>query len=103
MLKDELFRYHRRTKSLLFLVIALVLSFINWMAMTFLNHTEFGFYTFYGDGSEVTTSELKKVGDTIWKNMVFNRWEMGDILMIDNFSTSHGRQVKCSCQRFLWA
>ena len=69
------------------------MAIINWLAMTVVRHTEFGFYTFYGDGTEVTASELRSIGDTIWKNMVFNRWEMGDILMIDNFSTSHGRQV----------
>lgn len=28
----------------------------------------------------------------IHKNMVYSRWEKGDILCIDNFSTSHGRQ-----------
>jgi alpha-ketoglutarate-dependent taurine dioxygenase len=28
----------------------------------------------------------------IHKNMVLNRWEKGDIVMIDNLSTSHGRQ-----------
>jgi len=29
----------------------------------------------------------------MWSNMVFNRWEQGDVLMIDNFRVSHGRQV----------
>ena len=93
MLKDELYRVSCRSKSLIFLILAYVMAFINWAAMTLLKHSNFGFYTFYGDGSEVAPSDLKEVGDTIWKNIVFNRWEMGDILMIDNFSTSHGRQV----------
>lgn len=92
MLKDELCRVSCRSRSLFFLILAYLMALINWVAMTFLKHTNFGFYTFYGDGSEVSPSALKEVGNAIWKNMVFNRWEMGDILMIDNFSTSHGRQ-----------
>ena len=52
-----------------------------------------GLHTSFGDGSEIPELYLKHVRDVMWKNMVFNRWEQGDILMIDNFRVSHGRQV----------
>ena len=52
-----------------------------------------GFHTFFGDGTEVSEDDLKHVRDVTWKNMVFARWKEGDIVMIDNFRVSHGRQV----------
>jgi Taurine catabolism dioxygenase TauD, TfdA family len=49
-------------------------------------HTEFG------DGTPITASEMNIVRKAIHRNMVFSRWEKGDILFIDNFAVSHGRQ-----------
>jgi len=46
----------------------------------------------FGDGEPITVAEMSQIRSAIHKNMVFSRWEKGDILMIDNFSTSHGRQ-----------
>mmetsp|Transcript_5697 Transcript_5697/g.6389 ORF Transcript_5697/g.6389 Transcript_5697/m.6389 type:complete len:470 (-) Transcript_5697:141-1550(-) len=48
--------------------------------------------TTFGDGTPITYHEMNEIRDTIHKNMVFSRWRKGDILCIDNFSTSHGRQ-----------
>ena len=50
-------------------------------------------HTCFGDGSEIPLADVTHVRDTLYKNMVFNRWEKGDIVMIDNFRVSHGRQV----------
>ena len=52
-----------------------------------------GFHTCFGDGSEIPGSYLEHIRDVMWKNMVFNRWELGDIVLIDNYWISHGRQV----------
>ena len=49
-------------------------------------------YATFGDGKPVSVPEMQEIRQAIHKNMVFNRWEKGDLLMIDNFSTSHGRQ-----------
>jgi len=49
-------------------------------------------HTTFGDGEPISVSEMQEIRRAIHKNMVFNRWEKGDLLMIDNFSTSHGRQ-----------
>ena len=50
-------------------------------------------HTAFSDGEEIPLSDVKHVRNTIYNNMVFNRWKKGDILMIDNFRVSHGRQV----------
>ena len=52
-----------------------------------------GFHTSFGDGSQIPESHLEHLRDVVWRNLVFNRWEQGDIVMIDNFRISHGRQV----------
>ena len=52
-------------------------------------------HTMFGDGTEIPLSDLSHVRDTIHKNMVCDRWRKGDLLMIDNFRISHGRQVQC--------
>ena len=61
-----------------------------------------GFHTCFGDGSEIPESYLEHIRDVMWKNMVFNRWELGDIVLIDNYWISHGRQVlMCSMLLYL--
>ncbi len=48
--------------------------------------------TTFGDGSPITFKEMNEIRSVIHKHMVMYRWRKGDILCIDNFSTSHGRQ-----------
>ena len=48
--------------------------------------------TTFGDGTPITFREMNEIRSAIHRNMVFSRWKKGDILCIDNFSTSHGRQ-----------
>jgi alpha-ketoglutarate-dependent taurine dioxygenase len=48
--------------------------------------------TEFGDGTPISIWEMSEIRSAIHKNMVFSRWRKGDILCIDNFSTSHGRQ-----------
>jgi alpha-ketoglutarate-dependent taurine dioxygenase len=46
----------------------------------------------FGDGTPISLLEMHQIRSAIRRNMVFNRWQQGDLIMIDNFSTSHGRQ-----------
>jgi hypothetical protein len=46
----------------------------------------------FGDGTPITAREMGRIRGAIHRNMVFSRWQRGDLLLIDNFSTSHGRQ-----------
>lgn len=46
----------------------------------------------FGDDTPISFEEMNEVRDVIHRHLVFSRWQKGDILCIDNFSTSHGRQ-----------
>lgn len=45
----------------------------------------------YRDGSEIPIEDLEAVRDEIWKHMIATPWQSGDMVVIDNFSMSHGR------------
>lgn len=46
---------------------------------------------FADDDSEIPKAYVEHVEQLIWDNLVATPWKLGDVLMIDNFSTSHGR------------
>ncbi len=45
----------------------------------------------FGDGGAIPAGDFEAVRDAIWKNMVFPRWERGDVTAIDNRAVAHGR------------
>ncbi|XDD51119.1 TauD/TfdA family dioxygenase [Leptospira sp. WS92.C1] len=45
----------------------------------------------YGDGAEISLKELTQIQAAFWKNISLFSWQNGDILVIDNYSVSHGR------------
>jgi alpha-ketoglutarate-dependent taurine dioxygenase len=45
----------------------------------------------YLDGREIPDADLEHVRDVVWRHMVIEPWQPGDVVAIDNFSTSHGR------------
>lgn len=45
----------------------------------------------FRDGGEIPDAYMEHVSDTIWRNLTFTPWQQGDVLVIDNFSVSHGR------------
>jgi hypothetical protein len=76
--------------------IHLILHFILVTIFSFIKYGLLGYKmalnTSFGDGTPITFWEMNEIRRAIHKNMVYSRWEKGDILCIDNFSTSHGRQ-----------
>jgi hypothetical protein len=66
----------------------------SWYGIPFLAFicVEYYFHVSYGDGSPLSFREMGQIRKVIHRNMVFNQWQKGDLLMIDNFSTSHGRE-----------
>jgi alpha-ketoglutarate-dependent taurine dioxygenase len=46
---------------------------------------------YYGDGSEIETEYLEEIRDLINKNKVVFKWQKGDLLMLDNIISMHGR------------
>jgi alpha-ketoglutarate-dependent taurine dioxygenase len=73
--------------------------FIHFVLITIFSLIKYGLLGYkmalnpvFGDGEAITLQEMNEIRRAIHKNMVFSRWQKGDIMAIDNFSTSHGRQ-----------
>eukprot|EP00290_Baffinella_frigidus_P012284 CAMPEP_0180153590 /NCGR_PEP_ID=MMETSP0986-20121125/23619_1 /TAXON_ID=697907 /ORGANISM="non described non described, Strain CCMP2293" /LENGTH=425 /DNA_ID=CAMNT_0022101713 /DNA_START=23 /DNA_END=1300 /DNA_ORIENTATION=+ len=49
--------------------------------------------TFYGDGSIISDSDLDHVDEVTKKNMVYVTMKEGDVVLVDNYRTMHGRNV----------
>ena len=96
MLYQEYYRVWRRLGGLKFLVLSAFMWLLSLIFLNVFGRNRVGMHTEFGDGSSIPNSSIVHVRDVVWKNLVFNRWEKGDILMIDNFRVSHGRQV-CVC------
>lgn len=45
----------------------------------------------YLDGSEIPDADLDAVRDTVWRHLVVEPWQHGDVVAIDNFAVAHGR------------
>jgi len=43
------------------------------------------------DGSEIPAADMEAIRDVVWQHMVVQPWRRGDVVAIDNLSTSHGR------------
>jgi alpha-ketoglutarate-dependent taurine dioxygenase len=57
----------------------------------FKNPTTEAMHVVFQDGSPIPLKYVKHVEEVIWRNLCPFDWKLGDVLMIDNFSTSHGR------------
>ena len=87
----ELWYAFRRTKDLRFFFhsAAIWVFSIFWYGLL---RRRMALNVTFGDGSAISIREMQQIRKAIHKNMVLNRWEKGDLVMIDNLSTSHGRQ-----------
>ena len=93
MMPDEFYRIYKHLGSIKYLILSWFAWILKIFLLNFLGPMKVGFHTSFGDGTEIPDRYMSHVHDVIWKNLVFNRWKKGDILMIDNFRISHGRQV----------
>ena len=93
MIYQEYYRIWRRLGELKYLLLSILTWLMSFFFLVVRGRNHVGMHTEYGDGSSIPYSTIAHIRDVVWKNLVFNRWEKGDILMIDNFRISHGRQV----------
>ena len=50
-----------------------------------------GMHCTFADGGDIPARHIRHLLDTIWKHIRFFHWRQGDVLVLDNRSTSHGR------------
>ena len=93
MLSSELYRVYKRMGGLKYRLLSWFFWFLKFWFFSVRGSSRVGFHTSFGDGSDIPEGHLEHVRDVVWKNMVFNHWKQGDVVMIDNFRISHGRQV----------
>ncbi|TGN20543.1 TauD/TfdA family dioxygenase [Leptospira idonii] len=86
----EVWKIFKRQKTLRSLGVALLLSAITWIKKLG-NPKEFDVHVTYGDGEEFSKKEIESICNAFWDNLSAFRWQNGDVLIIDNFSVSHGR------------
>ena len=48
-------------------------------------------HTTHLDGGEIDEADVEAVRDAVWAHQVVERWQVGDIVAIDNHAVSHGR------------
>jgi alpha-ketoglutarate-dependent taurine dioxygenase len=48
-------------------------------------------YGSFGDTSEIGNEKIAEIRDTVDRHIVKNRWEKGDLLLVDNVLVCHGR------------
>ncbi len=58
---------------------------------------------FYGDGTPIESSVLEEVREVYRQAAVTFTWQQGDIMMLDNFLVSHGRESFVGPRRILVA
>jgi alpha-ketoglutarate-dependent taurine dioxygenase len=58
---------------------------------------------FYGDGSAIETSILDEIRELYRQTAISFPWQQGDILMLDNFLASHGREPYLGPRKILVA
>ena len=90
-LPSELFFAFTRTRDIRYLLRSIgtwILTIITYGIL----RKKMALHITFGDGTPISILEMNSIRSAIHKNMVFNRWQKGDLLEIDNFSTSHGRE-----------
>lgn len=55
------------------------------------DHMNMPQYATFGDGKEIPLSMLEEIRDASKRNMVIFEWEKGDLMLVDNILTAHGR------------
>jgi alpha-ketoglutarate-dependent taurine dioxygenase len=55
------------------------------------NEEDLPYNTYYGDGSRIEPSVLEELRDAYRHEQISFAWQRGDVLMLDNMLTAHGR------------
>ncbi|MFN8282902.1 MAG: TauD/TfdA family dioxygenase [Chitinophagales bacterium] len=87
----EYHKIHKRQKRWETFKTSMLLEVMTFYKKLTKNPKEQSMHVTFGDDSQIPDDYVEHIIDVIWKNMSINAWKKGDIICIDNFSTSHGR------------
>jgi alpha-ketoglutarate-dependent taurine dioxygenase len=82
---------HKRQKRWDTFKTSLYLDAMTWYKKLTTNPNDQSMHVTFGDGTEIPKEYVQHIQELIWKNMSIYAWQKGDVICIDNFSTSHGR------------
>lgn len=71
--------------------------------ISMMSEDEFRLNAFYGDGAPLDVSMLDDIRETLKKEMVTFPWQDGDVLILDNLLTAHGRMPFSSSRKIVLA
>ncbi|TGL03259.1 taurine dioxygenase [Leptospira bouyouniensis] len=87
---SEVWKIVKRQKTIRSLGVAILLTLLT-ILKRLAGQKSHDVHVTYGNGEEISVNEMKSISDVFWKHMVAFPWQTGDVLIIDNFSVSHGR------------
>lgn len=82
---------HKRQKRWETFKTNLLLNIMTFYKKLTINPNDQSMHVTFGDGTEIPKEYVQHIQELIWQNMSIYSWQKGDIIAIDNFSTSHGR------------
>ncbi|TGK36379.1 taurine dioxygenase [Leptospira gomenensis] len=89
--RKEYWRIFRRQKTFRGFLVGIALEVLTLLKKLTTKKEYLDTHCSYGDGKEITTRELNQIQDAFWNNISLFSWQKGDVLVIDNYSVSHGR------------
>lgn len=87
----EYHKIHKRQKRWETFKTSMLLELMTFYNKHTKNANDQSMHVTFGDGTQIPQEYVEHIIDVIWKNMSINAWKKGDIICLDNFSTSHGR------------
>lgn len=61
------------------------------LMMMYASEEELPMYGSFGDGSKISVEKIRGIHKVFEENMILNKWEKGDVLVVDNMLVCHGR------------
>ena len=88
---EEYHKIHKRQKRWQTFKTSIQLEILTLYKKLTKNPNDQSMHVTFGDDSQIPDYYIEHIQNVIWKNMVIQPWKKGDIICLDNFSTSHGR------------
>lgn len=93
----------RRRWSFRALIVRAALRWLSRLRRWFFPRSGYDWNVELGDGSAISTRDIEQLYSVIWRNLACFSWQPGDLVVVDNYSVSHGRLPFHGARRILVA